>query len=90
LWAPTDTRVITFNGADVGWVEPSTAGPEIFLKQIYVVPALQRRGIGTGLCGCYWTNGGTCGRRSCLACSRTTQRAGCMSGSDLWLWARPR
>jgi GNAT superfamily N-acetyltransferase len=47
LWAPADTKVITLDGADVGWVEATDTGAEIFLKQIYVVPARQRLGIGT-------------------------------------------
>jgi ribosomal protein S18 acetylase RimI-like enzyme len=47
LWAPADTRIITLDGTDVGWVEAIDTGDEIFLKQIYLLPARQRRGIGT-------------------------------------------
>jgi ribosomal protein S18 acetylase RimI-like enzyme len=47
LWTSSDTRIITLDDRDVGWLGASDAGPEIFLKQLYVTPALQRRGIGT-------------------------------------------
>jgi GNAT superfamily N-acetyltransferase len=47
LWAPADTRIITLDGTDVGWVEASELPAEIFLKQMYVMPGHQRRGIGT-------------------------------------------
>jgi ribosomal protein S18 acetylase RimI-like enzyme len=47
LWTPADTRIIALDGQDVGWLEASDTGPEIFLKQFYLLPALQRRGIGT-------------------------------------------
>ena len=47
LWAPADTRVITLDGADVGWVEASDTGAELVLKQFYIAPAQQKRGIGT-------------------------------------------
>jgi ribosomal protein S18 acetylase RimI-like enzyme len=47
LWAPADTRIITLDGQDIGWLEASDTGAEIFLKQFYLSPALQRQGIGT-------------------------------------------
>ena len=47
LWMPAEVRVITAHGADVGWLQASETGPEIFLKQMYVAPAHQRRGIGS-------------------------------------------
>ena len=47
LWAPADTRVITLDGIDVGWLEASDTGAEFVLKQFYVVPAHQQRGVGT-------------------------------------------
>ena len=47
LWAPADTRIITLDGADIGWVEAADTGAEIFLKQIYLLPARQQLGIGT-------------------------------------------
>jgi ribosomal protein S18 acetylase RimI-like enzyme len=47
LWAPADTRIITVDGADVGWVEASDTGAELVLKQFYIAPAQQQRGVGT-------------------------------------------
>jgi ribosomal protein S18 acetylase RimI-like enzyme len=47
LWAPSDTRIITLDGAAVGWVEAADTGEEIFVKQFYLTPAQQRHGIGT-------------------------------------------
>ncbi|MGF9763206.1 GNAT family N-acetyltransferase [Microvirga sp. 0TCS3.31] len=47
LWRPDDTRIITLSGQDIGWVEFRRAGDELFLKQLYVAPAYQRRGVGS-------------------------------------------
>ncbi len=47
LWAPADSRIVTLDGCDIGWLEASDTGDEIFLKQFYLRPALQKRGIGT-------------------------------------------
>ncbi|MBM1175088.1 GNAT family N-acetyltransferase [Microvirga arabica] len=47
LWRPEDTRIITLNGQDFGWVEFRQAGDEIFLKQLYISPEHQRRGVGS-------------------------------------------
>jgi GNAT superfamily N-acetyltransferase len=47
LWRPQDSRIIVCDGADIGWMEADATGMEIFLKQLYVAPAMQRRGIGT-------------------------------------------
>jgi ribosomal protein S18 acetylase RimI-like enzyme len=47
LWRLDDTRIITLNGEAVGWVKFREAGNEIFLKQLYISPELQRRGIGS-------------------------------------------
>lgn len=47
LWRPDDTRIIALNGEDIGWVEFRQAGDEIFLKQFYIAPAHQRRGVGS-------------------------------------------
>ncbi|MBM1174199.1 GNAT family N-acetyltransferase [Microvirga arabica] len=48
LWRPADTRIITLSGGeDIGWVEFRLTGDEIFLKQLYISPAHQRRGIGS-------------------------------------------
>jgi ribosomal protein S18 acetylase RimI-like enzyme len=47
LWRPDDTWIITLIGQEIGWVEFRQTGDETFLKQLYVVPLHQRRGIGS-------------------------------------------
>ena len=46
LWRPTDTRIIVLDGEEIGWVEFRQTGEELFLKQLYISPAYQRKGIG--------------------------------------------
>src|SRR5579863_2668713 len=40
-------RVITVDGLDAGWLQTKTAQDSIALSQLYVLPALQRKGIGS-------------------------------------------
>jgi len=47
LWRPDDTWIITLNGQEIGWVGFRQTGDETFLKQLYVAPLHQRRGIGS-------------------------------------------
>jgi ribosomal protein S18 acetylase RimI-like enzyme len=47
LWRPDDPWIITLNGQEIGWVEFRQTGDETFLKQLYVAPLHQRRGIGS-------------------------------------------
>jgi ribosomal protein S18 acetylase RimI-like enzyme len=47
LWRPNDTRIIVVDGEEIGWVELRQPEDEIFLKQLYISPAYQRRGIGS-------------------------------------------
>ncbi|MBO1906353.1 GNAT family N-acetyltransferase [Microvirga sp. 3-52] len=47
LWRPTDTRIITLDGQEIGWVEFRRTGDEVFLKQLYIAHSHQRRGIGS-------------------------------------------
>ena len=48
LWRPDDTRIIVLDGKeDIGWVEFRQTGDEVFLKQLYISPAHQRRGLGS-------------------------------------------
>ena len=44
---PDEVSVITADGADVGWIQQRPDRDAIFLGSIYVIPAMQRRGIGT-------------------------------------------
>jgi ribosomal protein S18 acetylase RimI-like enzyme len=47
LWRPANTRIIALDGQDIGWVEFRQTGDEVFLKQLYISPRHQRRGIGS-------------------------------------------
>jgi ribosomal protein S18 acetylase RimI-like enzyme len=47
LWRPADTHIIVLDGQEIGWVEFRTTEDEIFLKQLYISPSHQRRGIGS-------------------------------------------
>jgi ribosomal protein S18 acetylase RimI-like enzyme len=44
---PGEVSIITADGADVGWLQQRQAGDSIFLGSIYIIPAMQRNGIGT-------------------------------------------
>jgi GNAT superfamily N-acetyltransferase len=47
LWRTHDTRIITLDDQNIGWVEFRQVEDELFLKQLYISPAYQRRGIGS-------------------------------------------
>lgn len=42
-----EVRIITADGRDVGWVQTQPSEGAINIGQLYVLPAIQRRGIGT-------------------------------------------
>ena len=42
-----EVSIITADGIDVGWIQYRADRNEIFLGSIYVLPAMQRHGIGT-------------------------------------------
>ena len=44
---PGEVSIIITDGADVGWMQQRQERDAIFLGSIYVVPAMQGRGIGT-------------------------------------------
>ncbi len=46
-FSPGEVSIITADGLDVGWIQRRNEHQTIFLGSIYVVPAMQRRGIGT-------------------------------------------
>ena len=46
-WKMTQVRIITFEGADIGWLQSATRGDALFLAQLFVDASFQRRGIGT-------------------------------------------
>jgi GNAT superfamily N-acetyltransferase len=46
-WEMTQVRIITLDGADIGWLQSTTRGDALFLAQLFVQASFQRRGIGT-------------------------------------------
>jgi GNAT superfamily N-acetyltransferase len=46
-WDVAEVQIITFNGADIGWMQSGVRDDALFLGQIFVDAAFQRRGIGT-------------------------------------------
>jgi GNAT superfamily N-acetyltransferase len=46
-WNLPEVRIITLDGAAVGWTQTTIQSGALFLGQIYVVRSLQRQGIGT-------------------------------------------
>jgi ribosomal protein S18 acetylase RimI-like enzyme len=46
-WNACEVRIITSGGADIGWVQSSAANGALYLAQIFIDAAFQRRGIGT-------------------------------------------
>jgi ribosomal protein S18 acetylase RimI-like enzyme len=46
-WDFTQVRMITFDGADIGWTQSMTQDDALFLGQLFVEARFQRRGIGT-------------------------------------------
>jgi GNAT superfamily N-acetyltransferase len=49
LWDVTQVRIITLDGADIGWLQSTTHDGTYFLGQLFVEAARQRRGIGTAV-----------------------------------------
>ena len=46
-WVPTEVRIISLDGSDVGWLQSITQNDGIFVAQLFVDGPFQRRGIGT-------------------------------------------
>jgi ribosomal protein S18 acetylase RimI-like enzyme len=46
-WDVTQVRMVTFNSADIGWVQSFVKDNALFLAQLFVDGQFQRRGIGT-------------------------------------------
>ena len=44
-----EISIICLDGRDIGWMQVAESESELFLKQFFVHPAHQRRGIGTRL-----------------------------------------
>ena len=90
LWRPDDTRIITLDGReDIGWVEFRQTGDEIFLKQLYISPAHQRRGIGSQVMRLLLNEQPGRQSRWRCSCSRIIQPFGSMSDMALRSSGRP-
>jgi GNAT superfamily N-acetyltransferase len=48
-WQVDEVRIITLDGADIGWLQSRTQDSTFFLAQFFVEAPLQRRGIGTAV-----------------------------------------
>jgi ribosomal protein S18 acetylase RimI-like enzyme len=48
-WDVAQVRIITLDGADIGWLQSLTRDGTYFLGQLFVDSPLQRRGIGTAV-----------------------------------------
>ncbi len=48
-WEVAQVRIITLDGADIGWLQSTTRDGAYFLGQLFVDAPLQRRGIGTAV-----------------------------------------
>jgi ribosomal protein S18 acetylase RimI-like enzyme len=46
-WEVLQVRIITLDGADIGWLQSTTHDGAFFLGQLFVHAPFQRRGIGT-------------------------------------------
>lgn len=46
-WEMTQVRIITLDGADIGWLQSATQDDALFLGQLFVETPFQRQGIGT-------------------------------------------
>ena len=46
-WRLEEVRIIVLDGADIGWFQTAAIDDTIFVKQLYVDPQSQGRGIGT-------------------------------------------
>jgi GNAT superfamily N-acetyltransferase len=46
-WDVTQVRIITLDGADIGWLQSTTRDGALFIGQLFVEASRQRRGIGT-------------------------------------------
>lgn len=46
-WSFEQARIITIDGADIGWMQSVLKDGAIFLAQLFIESSFQRRGIGT-------------------------------------------
>jgi len=48
-FVPGEVRIVKIDDRDIGWMQVAESEEELFLKQFFVHPDCQRRGIGTQL-----------------------------------------
>jgi GNAT superfamily N-acetyltransferase len=48
-WTAAEAQIVTSDGADVGWMQSSIQDHALYLEQIFIDAASQRRGIGTAI-----------------------------------------
>jgi ribosomal protein S18 acetylase RimI-like enzyme len=46
-WQPTQVRIITLDGHDVGWLQTTIQDDTLFVAQLFVDAPFQRQGVGT-------------------------------------------
>ena len=46
-WVQMEVQIITLDGSDVGWLQTKTQDDGLFVGQLFVEAAFQRRGIGS-------------------------------------------
>jgi len=70
-WQPTEVRIITVGGADVGWLQIRTECDAVFLAQLFVDGSWQRQGIGTQVMHRLIEEAGTAARAVTLGVVKT-------------------
>jgi ribosomal protein S18 acetylase RimI-like enzyme len=48
-WKPTQVRIIELDDTDIGWLQSMAEDDTLFVAQLFVDAAFQRRGIGTAV-----------------------------------------
>ena len=48
-WNPAEARIIMLDGAAIGWLQSAARDEALFLAQLFIDAAFQRRGIGTAV-----------------------------------------
>jgi ribosomal protein S18 acetylase RimI-like enzyme len=48
-FVPGEVGIVVLDGRDIGWMQVAESDGEFFLKQFFIDPPFQRRGIGTRL-----------------------------------------
>ena len=70
-WIVTEVKIITCDNADLGWLQSSMRDDAIYLGQIFIDAAFQRRGIGTKIIGCLIDEADKTGRHIRLSVAKS-------------------